>query len=144
MATKLHEMNADAAISYVAGLQEAPEMFHTLLKHEQAHPRYPGGRKTVKDAIQERIGETLTASSDGLARGPAPDPYAEADAPQPPVPPMPAPGTRLLVTDASGMTHDAVAVKAEMGLVVRLKTVPPAELFVRSGDGAAPLTFRVP
>lgn len=137
-------MNADAAIDYVAWLKETPEAFHALLKHEQEHPRYPGGRKTVKDAIQERIGEATSGTSDGLARGPATGPYAEADAPEPSWPPMPAPGTWLLVTDANGQTHDAVAVSAEMGLVVQLKTVPPTELFVRAGRGAAPLTFRLP
>lgn len=70
-----YELTAKEAVSRVSGLRKpTAEKLDALHEHEAAHPNYEGGRKTVLDVIEERIGQLeVDEPAEGTARGgPAP------------------------------------------------------------------------
>lgn len=66
-----HDMSASQAIEAIGALEDPEQItLEALHYHEGDHPQYDGGRKTVLDALEERIGEVeVEPEGDGEPEG---------------------------------------------------------------------------
>lgn len=88
---ELHDLNAEDAIARIRVHAGPQDELLELIEWERVHPKFgPAGRKTVIDALQDRIGELVEAEKAAAAapvtnaepvRTPAPEPAEEMGPP---------------------------------------------------------------
>lgn len=148
-----HDLTVSESRRAIADADLSAEQIAELHAHETEHPDYDGGRKGVKDALEEKLGELeVEEPAEGLARegeevevveeeeAPEPEPAVEDEAATEEPEGAPEPEI-VLVADAEGQQHEAVVKERIEACIVELRDGAGTRRVAYESDSGEPGTF---